>query len=813
MKKHFIGFMIWMLLFFFNTAMGQERIMQVKVTMKNNDRMVEWDTTKLLTNDSIPADWTLKATNNLDRNLWVKVQYKDQKGSISNERLLITKGKTTDYSVRRQYLRISDKDSLLLSGDLEFSVLDQDNQLVGGEKSKIFLKMSLKAPSAEIDYKPGLIYKDAVYLAGPSNNGLTKQKILAEYGYDITNPPPGLDPGLRKLADDIMQKSFATISGTGKVAASTGLTLLNNLGNYDVTNIADGIARFLVSRVKEELSVAFFQQFKKTLDEPPASDLQYLFPATYSILRVIDHEIYNWDNYITSLRDAFDKDLANLVFSLETFEARATVLTSFREHTASHVSARVAFYVARGFTNQVSAGQLLDDFVPDEYIVPTEKDRNDSMVVMITHNINQSVKALQLLSYSFRSDEKDQYWIGDGDFRNLLSQHDLFGYYNLLLLLEAKKRDLYYMQEKDPKGKKIYLWEMLNGAAQIRPVVSGFIVKVKDFRTSLTKMEKAVVAATSDSAKAKISYADLYPFIRSTNAILKYSAEAVYKLTPADKRTAMEPTYRTASVLFDVVDKAGELGMDISLKKYSAAIADLTWMLDRMKDLKTKDKDGKEVSIVIKDTLDRITQSLIRYGTFMASVANAKSSEEVKEVIENYALPVGSSRIKRESAFNVSINAYTGLFAGYESIQSVDFWTDSSHLINSYGIAAPVGVAVSWGNRKCTPGWSYSLFLSAIDVGAIASFRFRDDSVASVPTIQLKDILSPGLFFSLGLPKCPLSVNLGAQMGPNLRTVNKKAEDSSGQNDYANKMYWRISLSVVVDIPIFTLTNRLDRRK
>jgi hypothetical protein len=127
----------------------------------------------------------------------------------------------------------------------------------------------------------------------------------------------------------------------------------------------------------------------------------------------------------------------------------------------------------------------------------------------------------------------------------------------------------------------------------------------------------------------------------------------------------------------------------------------------------------------------------------------------------------------------------------------------SKFKINSFGLTAPIGVATSWGVNH----WSLTGFVSLIDLGAVAAFRFQNDSVAQVPTVQLKDIFSPGLFFSIGIPKCPLSVNLGAQVGPNLRKIYSVEDEETGElvynNQYDNNVYWRFSVSLVVDIPIF----------
>ena len=166
-------------------------------------------------------------------------------------------------------------------------------------------------------------------------------------------------------------------------------------------------------------------------------------------------------------------------------------------------------------------------------------------------------------------------------------------------------------------------------------------------------------------------------------------------------------------------------------------------------------------------------------------------------------MPPGSSTIKRVSIFNVSLNAYTGLYGGHEFIKGIS----DKQAINSYGVTAPIGFSLSWGHNlfgfNSKHEWSTSLFISLIDLGAVAAYRFGDDSTATVPSIQLKDIVSPGAFISIGIPKTPLSINLGAQMGPNLRKVDNNSSVPS--NDYENKIYWRLSAGFVVDIPLLNL--------
>ena len=74
---------------------------------------------------------------------------------------------------------------------------------------------------------------------------------------------------------------------------------------------------------------------------------------------------------------------------------------------------------------------------------------------------------------------------------------------------------------------------------------------------------------------------------------------------------------------------------------------------------------------------------------------------------------------------------------------------------------------------------------------------------AQTPTIQLENIVSPGVFLSIGIPKSPLSMNFGVQAGPNLRKI------SVNENGIPvitfqpeNKLYLRFSASLCVDIPV-----------
>ncbi|HYG15622.1 MAG TPA: hypothetical protein VEC12_07695, partial [Bacteroidia bacterium] len=97
--------------------------------------------------------------------------------------------------------------------------------------------------------------------------------------------------------------------------------------------------------------------------------------------------------------------------------------------------------------------------------------------------------------------------------------------------------------------------------------------------------------------------------------------------------------------------------------------------------------------------------------------------------------------------------------------------------------------------------WSSTILLSMVDIGAVAAFRFTNDSAEEIPTVQLQDIFSPGIFYSLGFPNSPVSLNIGYQMGPLLRKV-------TVQSNQYGQSYSRFSIALCVDIPLLNFYTR-----
>ncbi len=714
---------------------------------------------------------------------------------------------------------------------------------------------------------------------------------------------------------DILKKYYPTVSAIDThllnsnpfykdfFEPSLGAGLLNDpfqnitssIGGLDVTKIADGFAKFVVKRTKQELSIAFFEKFKEEISKEEYKDLRSVFPQTYIQLNLIGDEIYNYQKYILTLRASFENDLRNLPSNVPSIIDNHPDF--FKAHKELEATLKSACYFSAELRDKVHPGEMLANY-PPEYL--------DGL----NPNWKGSIKTLQLFSESLRdtsTSDSSAYWVSSNQLRKITKDSVAFKIYLGLIYQQAKNNPILF-------DNGYSLTSILDAVAndnsygQYRNYISAFALKTD----KISKMIKEYQKPTTDS----IAIEQFYKYYHASIDLIEHSTK-LSTIYPFNQINGLKHLQDTLKNYFDAANTAGDLVVNVNRRNYSTAIvntvhlydlirvkvdlADMNAKLDSLKNRKTLNKtiENKVVKESIamvnansKSSIDAITQSLLdninilikdkskiddsilrnlmakldsiktatkdnassidrlinspnnkcanksaindsiktlshkidildsndiirkmlKYGTMMATIVNAKNSDEVEAAIEAIALPTGSARIKRESKFNVAFNAYCGLYIGYEKIQGID----NSFKVNSYGVTAPIGVTISRGHsilgfigtgkrgwKENKFGWSSSLFLSIFDIGALASFRFNssNDSIQSVPKIELKDIISPGIFLSTGIPKTPLSINLGWQMGPLLRQVDYK------ENKY-DQSYQRFSISLVVDLPLLSLYNK-----
>ncbi|MCB0795441.1 MAG: hypothetical protein KDB88_11950 [Flavobacteriales bacterium] len=605
------------------------------------------------------------------------------------------------------------------------------------------------------------------------------------------NPYLSVYPDLRDVAEKASRPEFMSTKSLGLGAA----------GRTNVSTVAVGLTDFLIERAKTELNTAFFRRFEEVLKDPKFRDLRTLFPETVGLLQVIGNQLYNYDAFLNSLRAAFDRDLGALLV-----HARDVV-----EDRKNKIDLKPGLYpglmLLLNAAVDVEQGTLPGDVLHALAIDP-HADQLMSQVPKATNWIG-GLRGAALISESLRAPAgSSMYWLPEQEIRKLMDPTVLRIYLGLLYE-RSKSPDfaaaginltsaLTICSGRSVGPGDVPFKELLAqlGAcyATAQPKLEQMRTYVLSLSASFQRLQERVhqvvevkedvktMTGTSSADKRKLVFEAYHELVTSFVDLLEEGGKITELL---DVDITLPGQYQE---LLKMVRLVNDLAASVAYKQYGLGVtqlAQLTEAATRMAAL------GPNATAA--DTVDGTIQRILKYGTFMAALAEADSPDAAKSAIEAAALPPGSYSIKRESRFSVALNGYVGAFCGHEVIDGADNKT----FINNPSLTAPVGISCSWGNLRASdkrPN-SLGLMVSLLDLGTIASFRLSDTTTQVVPSISLESLVSPGIFFEWGIGGTPLTLGAGVQGGPTLRKVTSEGVE-------LGDAYVRCGLTLKVDIPI-----------
>ncbi len=579
----------------------------------------------------------------------------------------------------------------------------------------------------------------------PTVTNISAQDLIDIYYKD--NPFIGPD-GIFKIEKSLQGNPML------RKAAFSGLDDFGTQGADIFDNFAKGLTLFLVDRFKQELSATFFKDFKRKLEKH--SDLQILFPHSYKTLSTIEDDVYQFNTYINELRSAFVKDMQSFVNHAEQY------LISKEKLLADHPELKFALADAFHLTEMLLE-ENVDVFEVFKYLgedayIQGDFDTDNPTVQDIRGILTFTNEILQTL----RSTDQDEIFVGRQHIRDVIRYDSLLIIYCGLQYQRVKHIEL---------GNGVTIADVFT--PENRRKIATALREVVAFADNINTYKKELRdAGDNDSLKTEIQY-KIYSGVFD---MIKSQVNLVKDLAPYT-----EPKIEVIENYIDLVGTLGDMGFDLRKEHYSSAMVNLS----------------KAITLLPFENSGQAAQVVMKYGTFASEVAEAKSPEEAKDVIERYAMPVGGSSRKKRSRFDMSLNAYMGLAGGSETL-----YTDStSHVANYVAFAAPVGIAVSTGLGK---GGSVSLFFPIIDVGALATYRLNDNNFDNLPKLKFSNVFSPGGYLVYGAGNdIPISIGLGVQMGPNLRGVTNDA-----QFDVTEARGFRMGAFLAVDIPIFSIYSK-----
>jgi hypothetical protein len=581
------------------------------------------------------------------------------------------------------------------------------------------------------------------------------------------------------------------------------------------SDVIYGMSDFIVDRAKQELVIVFLEEFKKKLEDNKI--YRDFFQNTYALLSSYcddgcedaDGEVEKFLTGGRSLNAALKADIHNFLdVAMEKYlkeDAKKTV----------QMAIAIADGVDRGLTPEWIFNRLRLDLKLDPLWLDTKPEKDFR-------------RGLYIISSFALEYYRDINNVGTFVGTELLGkEHELFAY---LLLAEAhadrefsKKLGLAPPEEKDPRFERFWsklqrLMLILEKAkavsddiefmsrAEPRETVwdpllfknySLAMVDAVDFVGELIndgQAKRNLEIITKDLDKARHELDKAKKALKEAHESKKDFEEEENNLKQAlHKESLTRGRYRDTVnehivIYLFLLPRAAAFHTAIKSEDYNRAVA-LTLEIMNVY-LDDPEKEG-EVKNFYKD--------LHKYLSFTYRVVTAKSSEDVKTALKDAAMPAGGFRVKAKKEWTITINSYLGVGGGVERLEETEFKTDWGYHVSPW---APIGFEARFKGGKIP--WvfeNFGLFLSILDLGAVASFRISErESVPSTASeIGFAQVLSPGFFYIKPLTeRVPLSLALGVHFTPNLHEVRENEIET-----HANSL--RFSLFLAIDIPLFTL--------
>jgi hypothetical protein len=519
------------------------------------------------------------------------------------------------------------------------------------------------------------------------------------------------------------------------------------------------------------------------------ADLQIIFPNTYDVLVTLDEEIYNFTAYYDVLREAFLKDFQLILPNIRKLIQNPVYKSYFSENQQMYSIMQVAFQVVDAYQTEIHPCDIITHLAF----------MDSSIVNSIDPLIRPSFQVLDLFVQSARSRITDQYSVPyDSIRKNLINDSITLKIYLGLIYQIAKHKEIKFSDNQV----QLDFSDMIDSVFMVpekkflalkryRHLIDAIFTNVENVQQTLILSDKGEKGDPNEKGNYK-GYFAFYHASLSLLECIDYIPDSV------GEQTALKPTWsKNKNTCFYVANKLGEIYLNINELKYASAILNAAVIYDTI------------FSRRVKNSKVFNTGSLmIRYGNFAAIVCKAENSNQIKQALETVALPAGSSRLKRESAINISLNAYV---SGYYGDEKFTYTLDNERHVQwrtTAGLTAPVGIGVSKGSDfPFGKKWrsSYTLFLSIVDLGAFTSFRFKDTINDIRPKISIENIFSPGLYFIYGVPKTPISIGGGWQYGPTLRKIETSAVVVEP------KQYLKWCFFIGVDLPFMNFYSRPKR--
>ena len=315
------------------------------------------------------------------------------------------------------------------------------------------------------------------------------------------------------------------------------------------------------------------------------------------------------------------------------------------------------------------------------------------------------------------------------------------------------------------------------------------LIHIPEFKSYLKSQR------SNDIVQIASKIQDLARFVNKLNNTYNYIKSKEFNLkSPEEKVIYIKDINQTIISFASIIKKIPGMNLNDSILDVSAKYISIVEAL-AMKDYQ---KFIPLVLIEFGEYMNMDSKSSRTVG-FVSQLATIESDDDMEALLSSYALPIGSSSIKRHSSLNISVNGYVGLTGGWETA----YGSQIDQTKGNIGLSAPIGISTTF------LGGYLTSFVSFIDLGSIVNQRLNNDET-SYSNLRFEHFFTPGIGLFVNCPKLPITAGFHFNYIPNLRTI--KYESGSATITESNISVTRINFSVLIDIPFFTLYNREKKK-
>jgi hypothetical protein len=548
-------------------------------------------------------------------------------------------------------------------------------------------------------------------------------------------------------------------------------------------------SNFIVAKTKYELNAKFVDELRKVYEE--RVEFKELMPAANAIIMSADP--LNFATWNSMLQGALKKDMANMPYNLPNF------INS--EHS---------------FFKDVDPQSLETITIPLMALQAFENNRRGML----------PVSNFLRLEESFGVKNRPGFQLAKGMTltRTLVES---FSYEDQLVSANA----IYQIaNDRDKKELFYFLYmnkynELLNevktsDSSSVGENLSGDWEKSTDELLTLAARLNAGLIQANNSfqrlQEGKVEKQAMPMELVSINAVIPEFIDAAFTylfiVEPNNEKTKGRYNRVYKPLTIDAVNLAN----GVLLENYNATLlATVNIMVTSLREVNHRaPQTDNEIDRAVRNR-ERIDK-MIHWGGFLADFLTLDNQSDATDLFVKYSTVNASYRVKRSNKYSLSLNAYPGFYFGNEQLS----FSDNFKQFNaSTALSVPVGINFSqaFTRRASTDDFDYyrerqdrmklfrytgfvhGVFIPLFDMGAPFAYRWANDASAGF-TDELKwaQLFSPGAYYTFGLRGSGITLAVGGQMTPELRSVD--------QNQLvAQESAWRLGMLLTYDIPVLTL--------